>query len=314
MNLTGSVENHAFSDRVLIRSIVGLPDGGLASRGNVSAPVVIMDAGVAVLSKLVATGTCVVVDGILKVPPEGTKQRIELRVEKNKSTLNSSIRNHIRTFGAYSICFTHTQVPVTDNMYGICYCNDMLPYKLRFGHHLAFAYFKVSNHLQDGEAEILEKDLIKNPPPLEAVMEAAKQLVSERGLAVKQLKDAKASKADTGASVVEINKVETYAYAVSNVYTFGPTFPAEQSHTSRHLAEFWMVEPEIAFADLQDDMNCAEAYVKYTCKWLLEKCLDDMEFMAKSYDKGCINRLKMVASTNANLSILLYLTSWMIFK
>ncbi|TYI16922.1 hypothetical protein E1A91_A08G272000v1 [Gossypium mustelinum] len=75
-----------------------------------------------------------------------------------------------------------------------------------------------------------------------------------------------------------------------------------------------MVEPEIAFADLQDDMNCAEAYVKYTCKWLLEKCLDDMEFMAKSYDKGCINRLKMVASTNANLSILLYLTSWMIFK
>ncbi|KAK5814077.1 hypothetical protein PVK06_029529 [Gossypium arboreum] len=58
------------------------------------------------------------------------------------------------------------------------------------------------------EAEILEKDLIKNPPPLEAVMEAAKQLVSERGLAVKQLKDAKASKADTGASVVEINKVK----------------------------------------------------------------------------------------------------------
>ncbi|TYI71442.1 hypothetical protein E1A91_D08G295300v1 [Gossypium mustelinum] len=75
-----------------------------------------------------------------------------------------------------------------------------------------------------------------------------------------------------------------------------------------------MVEPEIAFADLQDDMNCAEAYVKYMCKWLLEKWLDDMEFMAKSYDKGCINRLKMVASTNTNLSITLYLTSWMIFK
>ncbi|MBA0827434.1 hypothetical protein Goarm_012216, partial [Gossypium armourianum] len=129
------------------------------------------------------------------------------------------------------------------------------------------------------EAEMLEKDLIKNPPPLEADMEAAKQLVSERGLAVKQLKDAKASKADTGASI------ETYAYAISNVYTFGPIFRAEQSHTSRHLAEFWMVEPEIAFADLQDDMNCAEAYVKYMCKWLLEKCLDDMEFMAKSYDK-----------------------------
>ncbi|MBA0797272.1 hypothetical protein Gohar_007987, partial [Gossypium harknessii] len=178
------------------------------------------------------------------------------------------------------------------------------------------------------EAEMLEKDLIKNPPPLEADMEAAKQLVSERGLAVKQLKDAKASKADTGASVVELNKAKESLLKLDERSKLKPGIPQkdgkidytqdffapEQSHTSRHLAEFWMVEPEIAFADLQDDMNCAEAYVKYMCKWLLEKCLDDMEFMAKSYDKGCINRLKMVASTNTNLSIILYLISWMIFK
>ncbi|TYH60573.1 hypothetical protein ES332_D08G303600v1 [Gossypium tomentosum] len=159
-------------------------------------------------------------------------------------------------------------------------------------------------------------------------MEAAKQLVSERGLAVKQLKDAKASKADTGASVVELNKAKESLLKLDERSNLKPGIPQkdgkidytqdffapEQSHTSRHLAEFWMVEPEIAFADLQDDMNCAEAYVKYMCKWLLEKWLDDMEFMAKSYDKGCINRLKMVASTNTNLSITLYLTSWMIFK
>lgn len=93
-------------------------------------------------------------------------------------------------------------------------------------------------------------------------------------------------------------QVETYACALSSVYTFGPTFRAEHSHTSRHLAEFWMVEPEIAFADLEDDMKCAEAYVKFMCQWLLDNCLDDMKFMVEKYDKGAIDRLKMVASTD----------------
>ncbi|KAL8093681.1 asparagine--tRNA ligase, cytoplasmic 1-like [Apium graveolens] len=92
-------------------------------------------------------------------------------------------------------------------------------------------------------------------------------------------------------------QVETYACALSSVYTFGPTFRAEHSHTTRHLAEFWMVEPEIAFADLEDDMKCAEAYVKFMCQWLLDNCLDDMKFMVEKYDKGAIDRLKMVAST-----------------
>ncbi|KAF8388867.1 hypothetical protein HHK36_025548 [Tetracentron sinense] len=92
-------------------------------------------------------------------------------------------------------------------------------------------------------------------------------------------------------------QVETFVSALSSVYTFGPTFRAEHSHTSRHLAEFWMVEPEIAFADLEDDMNCAEAYVKFLCQWLLDNCLDDMQFMVKNFDQTAIDRLKMVSST-----------------
>ncbi|CAM0957811.1 unnamed protein product [Alopecurus aequalis] len=92
-------------------------------------------------------------------------------------------------------------------------------------------------------------------------------------------------------------QVETYACALSNVYTFGPTFRAENSHTSRHLAEFWMVEPEIAFANLHDDMNCAESYVQYLCKWLLKHCREDMEFMVKNVDKTAIERLELVSST-----------------
>ncbi|MBA0810387.1 hypothetical protein Gohar_002389, partial [Gossypium harknessii] len=389
MNLTDTVEKHEFSDRVLIRSIVSRPDGGAGLAGqrvraggwvktgreqgkgtfaflelnDGSCPAnlqVIVDAGLAVLSKLVATGTCVVVDGILKVPPEGTRQKIELRVEKvvsvgevdpakypipkTKLTLEF-LRDHLhlraRTntiaaiarirnalafathsfFQEHNFLYVHTPILTTSDCEG------------------AGEMFQVTTLIS--ESEKLEKELIKNPPPSEVDIEAARQVVSERGEAVKQLKAAKASKSEITASVAELNKakenlskleersklkpgipkkdgkidytqdffarqafltvsgqlqVETYACAVSNVYTFGPTFRAEHSHTSRHLAEFWMVEPEIAFADLQDDMNCAEAYVKYMCNWLLDKCLDDMQFMAKSYDKGCIDRLRMVAS------------------
>uniref|UniRef100_A0A453QDR0 asparagine--tRNA ligase n=1 Tax=Aegilops tauschii subsp. strangulata TaxID=200361 RepID=A0A453QDR0_AEGTS len=92
-------------------------------------------------------------------------------------------------------------------------------------------------------------------------------------------------------------QAEAYACALSGAYTFGPTFRAENSHTSRHLAEFWMVEPEIAFANLQDIMNYAESYVQYLCKWLLEHCMEDMEFMAKTHDKSAIERLELVSST-----------------
>lgn len=146
------------------------------------------------------------------------------------------------------------------------------------------------------EAEKLEKELIKNPPPSESDIEAAKLIVKEKGEFVSKLKSDKASKREIDASVLVLKKakenllkleersklkpgipqrdgkidysqdffarqafltvsgqlqVESFACALSSVYTFGPTFRAEHSHTSRHLAEFWMVEPEIAFADLK---------------------------------------------------------------
>ncbi|MCH2143685.1 MAG: asparagine--tRNA ligase [Phycisphaerales bacterium] len=86
--------------------------------------------------------------------------------------------------------------------------------------------------------------------------------------------------------------VETWCCALSKVYTFGPTFRAENSNTSRHLAEFWMIEPEIAFADLADDADLAEAMLKYIFKALLEERQDDMEFFQQRIDKTCIDRLE----------------------
>ncbi|KAK9059211.1 hypothetical protein SSX86_021830 [Deinandra increscens subsp. villosa] len=87
---------------------------------------------------------------------------------------------------------------------------------------------------------------------------------------------------------------ETYATALTDVYTFGPTFRAENSNTSRHLAEFWMIEPELAFADLNDDMACATAYLQYVVKHVLENCKEDMDFFNNWIEKGIIDRLSDV--------------------
>ena len=90
---------------------------------------------------------------------------------------------------------------------------------------------------------------------------------------------------------------EMIACALSDVYTFGPTFRAENSNTSRHLAEFWMIEPEMAFADLKDNMECAESYLKFCVKYALENCKEDLEFFDNYVEKGLIARLEHVAST-----------------
>nr|AFK33374.1 unknown [Medicago truncatula] len=388
--MSDEVPKAEFSDSVLIKSIIRREDGGsgLAGKkariggwvktgrkadkdafaflelndgscaGNLQ---VIIDASLADLGQLVQTGTCVVVEGHLKLPPSGAKQKIELRAEevlhvgpvdpakyplpKTRLTLESlrdfvHLRSRTNTISAVArirnalAYATHTFF----NKHGFLYVHT--PIVTTSDCEGAGEMFQVTTLFS--EAERLEKELIQNPPPTEADVEAAKLVVQEKGEVVSQLKSAKADKKEISAAVAELKKakenvskleersklqpgiprkdgkvdytkdffarqafltvsgqlqVESYACALSRVYTFGPTFRAENSHTSRHLAEFWVVEPEIAFADLEDDMKCAEAYVKFLCRWLLDNCLEDMEFMADKFDKGCIDRLKMVAST-----------------
>lgn len=91
---------------------------------------------------------------------------------------------------------------------------------------------------------------------------------------------------------------ETYAMAFRNVYTFGPTFRAENSNTTRHAAEFWMIEPEIAFADLSDDMRLAEDMLKYIIKYVLENNREEIEFFNNFVDKGLLDRLNLVANSD----------------
>ncbi len=87
---------------------------------------------------------------------------------------------------------------------------------------------------------------------------------------------------------------ELGATAIGEIYTFGPTFRAENSNTQRHLSEFWMIEPEMAFYDIHDNMDLAEEFVKYCIKYILDHCRDDVEFLAEHFDKGLIDRLEFV--------------------
>ena len=87
---------------------------------------------------------------------------------------------------------------------------------------------------------------------------------------------------------------ELAATALSKIYTFGPTFRAENSNTTRHLAEFWMIEPEVAFNDINDNMDLAEEFIKYCVQWALDNCYDDVKFLNDMFDKGLIERLQGV--------------------
>ena len=99
-------------------------------------------------------------------------------------------------------------------------------------------------------------------------------------------------------------EAECFAMAFDKVYTFGPTFRAENSNTARHAAEFWMIEPEIAFADLQDDMNLAEAMIKYVINYVMDKCAADLAFFNQRVDTGLLERL--TALVNADFKRVTY--------
>jgi len=102
----------------------------------------------------------------------------------------------------------------------------------------------------------------------------------------------------TGLTVSGQLEGELLALAFSDIYTFGPTFRAENSNTPRHAAEFWMIEPEMAFADLTDDAELAEEFIRYLCRFALEECADDMAFFDKQIEKGLLERIRQVAEAD----------------
>ena len=102
----------------------------------------------------------------------------------------------------------------------------------------------------------------------------------------------------TGLTVSGQLEGELFAQAFGDIYTFGPTFRAENSNTARHASEFWMIEPEMAFSDLADDADLAEAFVRYLCRFALEQCSEDMAFFDQQIEKGLLERVRSVAEAN----------------
>src|SRR5699024_11509998 len=95
-------------------------------------------------------------------------------------------------------------------------------------------------------------------------------------------------------------EAEALAMALGKVYTFGPTFRAEKSYDTRHAAEFWMIEPEMAFADLETYMDTAEAMTKYVVRYLLDHCADELAFFNQFFDTGLLERLNLVATRDVH--------------
>ncbi|CAI0543719.1 unnamed protein product, partial [Linum tenue] len=249
---------------------------------------VIVDSAMANLGSLVATGASVKVEGLLVAPPVGKKQRIELRLEKVL---------HVGPVDpAYPIPKTQLSLEVLrdHNHIHLRPRTNMISAIIRIRDALAFA---THSFFHENEFRLIHTPIITTSDCEGAgEMFRVTTMVGEAEKLEKGEIDYAADFFGRQAFLTVSGQLqlETCACAVGDVYTFGPSFRAEHSHTSRHLAEFWMVEPEIVDADIQDVMNWAEAYVKYMSQWLIDKCCDDMELMA---DKGCIDRLRMVAST-----------------
>ncbi|KAE9448734.1 hypothetical protein C3L33_19362, partial [Rhododendron williamsianum] len=324
---TTTVEESEFSQRVLIRSIISRPDGGAGLAGQT-----VRVGGWVKTGRKQGNGTFAFLE-LNDGSCPANLQRVELRVQKilDLGTVDPAKYPLPKTKLTLELLRDYVHLrPRTNTISAIARIRNALAYATHtFFQKHGFLYvhtpiittsdcegagemFQVTTLISD--AEKLEKELIKNPPPSEADVEAAKLLVTEKGEAVSQLKSAKANKETITAAIAELTKAKESLSKLEERFKLTrredrllQDFFARQAfltvsgqlqvETFACALKFWMVEPEIAFADIQDDMNCAEAYVRFLCQWLLDNCLDDMEFMVKNYDKSAIDRLRMVSST-----------------
>jgi len=246
-------------------------------------------------------GSCIQFRGeIVKSP--GNKQPIEMKVEKNEE-------NYVKIMGTcdqgkYPLMVGKGAKKMKmETLRDICHLRprtNIISCVTRIRNNLAYAthiYFQNRGFLYIHTPEITSSDCegagsmfqvtTLLPPP----SQKCNLKLTKEGLV--DYKDDFFSK-PTYLTVSGQLEVENFAVSMSDVYTFGPTFRAEVSHTPRHLAEFWMIEPEMCFADLFDDIECGENYLKFCLKYVLENNKNDLEFLDKAVEKGLIERLKNV--------------------
>ena len=238
----------------------------------------------------IATGSSVVISGVIAQSP-GENQALELRANSVKILGAADQEKYPLQKKRHSFEFLRTIAhlrPRTNTFGAVARVRNALAYATHnFFQNRAFLYIQtplITSADCEGAGELFKVTTLdlQSPPK------------TEKG-EIDFSKDFFGGKTYLTCSG-QLN-AEAYACALSDVYTFGPTFRAENSNTARHLAEFWMIEPEMAFAELEDNMELAESYIKYVVQAVLEKCPDDMAFFDQHIEPGVIERLQKVVST-----------------
>ncbi len=237
----------------------------------------------------ISTGASVVIQGKLVASP-GKNQNVELQGHKIK-ILGESPEDYPLQKKRHSFEFlreiAHLR-PRTNTIAAVSRVRNALSFGIhKFFQENGFIYVHtplISASDAEGAGEMFQVTTLdlENPPKAQGKVDYTKDFFGK-----------KANLTVSGQLEAEI-----YATALKNVYTFGPTFRAENSNTSRHLAEFWMIEPEMAFCTLEGDMNTAEEFLKYILSYTMETCTEDMEFFDKFIQKGLLESLTHVKETS----------------
>ena len=269
-------------------AFIALNDGSTINNIQVVADTALFDEN---LLKDISTGACIAVTGKL-VESQGQGQNVEINAEKIELYGKCDAETYPLQKKGHSMEFLreHAHLRFRTNTFGAVF---------RIRHAMAFAIHKYFN---DKGFYYLHTPIITGSDA-----EGAGEMFHVTTLDLKNLPvDEKGSidysndffGKETNLTVSGQLEGELGALALGEIYTFGPTFRAENSNTPRHLAEFWMIEPEMAFYDLNDNMDLAEEFVKYLISYALENCIDDLTFLNNMIDKGLLERLRFVLENN----------------
>lgn len=264
-------------------NFIALNDGSTIKNVQVVADVEKFDAE---MLKLITTGACLSVEGTL-VESQGAGQSVEIQATKIEVLGTCGADYPMQKKGqSFEYMRQHAHMRLRTNTFGAVF---------RIRHNMAIAihkYFHDHGFFYFNTPIITASDC-----------EGAGQMfqVTTKNLYdLKKDKDGKIDYSDdffgktTSLTVSGQLEGELGATALGSIYTFGPTFRAENSNTPRHLAEFWMIEPEVAFNDITDNMDLAEDFIKYCVRWALDNCKDDLDFLNKMIDKTLLERLNFV--------------------
>ena len=264
-------------------SFIALNDGSTIKNVQIVADAAVFDSE---LLKQITTGSCLSVIGKMVESP-GAGQSVEVQAEQIEILGTCAEDYPMQKKGqSFEYMRTHAHMRLRTNTFGAVF---------RIRHNLAYAihkYFHEHGFFYFHTPIITASDC-----------EGAGQMFQVTTQNLYTLKKDEEGKIDysddffgkpTSLTVSGQLEGELGATALGAIYTFGPTFRAENSNTPRHLAEFWMIEPEIAFYYIHDNMDLAEDFIKYCVKWALEHCADDLEFLNKMIDKSLLERLHFV--------------------